>query len=103
MHIQPGTLPTLRAAFQESLEELNAHVAQLSRGGFIPEAWMGDRISEEARLFYNSTVMESQDGSLAALLAYQAELARISDSLKAMEDHYLGNEDQVATVMRPRP
>jgi hypothetical protein len=97
MHIQPHTLPALRTAYEDALGELNAHLAQLSRGGYIPKPWMGDRISEEVRVFYNATVMESQDSSLAALFAYQAELGRIRDSLKATEDHYRRTEgDNVA-------
>jgi hypothetical protein len=100
MHVQPDALPALRVAFDDALGELNTHLAQLSRGGFIPKAWMGDPISEDVRVFYNTTVMESGEGSLAALLAYQAELTRIRDSVQAMEAQYLGNEDQVAGDMR---
>jgi hypothetical protein len=59
---------------------------------------MGDRISEDARVFYNRTVMESQDGSLAALFAYQGELTRIHDTLKAMEDNYRRTEGDNAAL-----
>jgi hypothetical protein len=98
MNIQPHTLPTVRAALEGAIGELNSHLAQLSRGGYIPAAWMGDRISEDARVFYNRTVMESQDGSLAALFAYQGELTRIHDTLKAMEDNYRRTEGDNATL-----
>jgi hypothetical protein len=100
MHLQPHALPSVRAALDEALNELGVQLSQLTRAGFIPQAWMGDRISEEARVFYNSTVMESEVGSLAALLAYQTELNRVRNSVQAMETQYLGNEDQVAGDMR---
>ena len=54
-------------------------------------------------MFYNTTVMESGDGSLSALLAYQTELTRILESLKAMEDNYSRNEADVAGLVRPQP
>jgi hypothetical protein len=54
-------------------------------------------------VFYNTTVMEARDGSLSALLAYQTELTRILDSLKAMEDNYSRNEVDVAGLVRPIP
>ena len=58
---------------------------------------MGDPISEVVHVFYNTTVMEAKDGPLAALFAYQAELIRVRDSLKAMEDHYRRTEgDNIA-------
>jgi hypothetical protein len=98
LQLQPQSLPTVRTAFEEALNELGVQLAQLSRAGFIPEPWMGDRISEDVRVFYNQTVMESPDGSLAALLAYQDELTRIRDSLKAMEDHYRRTEGDNAAL-----
>ena len=100
LHLQPHALPSVRAAFDEALNDLGVQLAQLTRAGLIPEAWMGDPISEQVRAFYNTTVMESEAGSLAALLAYQTELTRVRNSLQAMEAQYLGNEDQVAADMR---
>lgn len=97
LHVQPGTLPAVRAAVDDALAELATQLALLTRGAFIPEPWMGDPISEDARVFYNTTVMEAKDGPLAALFAYQAELIRVRDSVKAMEDHYRRTEgDNIA-------
>src|SRR5947209_1726409 len=95
--VQPNTLPAVRAAVEEGLTDLQIQLMRLTNGAFIPEPWMGDPISEDVRVFYNTTVMESPDGSLAALIAYQAELIRIRDSLKATEDLYRRTEgDNVA-------
>jgi hypothetical protein len=97
LHVQPNALPAVRAAVEEGLTDLQVQLMRLTNGAFIPEPWMGDSISEDARVFYNTTVMESPSGSLAALVAYQAELTRIRDSLKATEDHYRRTEgDNVA-------
>lgn len=80
--------------------DLRLQLARLTNGAFIPEAWMGDPISEQSRVAYNTAVMESPDGPYAALWAYQTELTRIRDSLEAMEAHYLTGEDQVAGDVR---
>ncbi|MFC5232332.1 hypothetical protein [Pseudonocardia zijingensis] len=37
---------------------------------------------------YNRQVMDAADGSYAAMVAFEAELLRIRDSLQAMEEHY---------------
>lgn len=94
LHLQPHILPSVRTAFDEALNDLGIQLAQLSRAGFIPGAWMGDRVSEETRVHYNAAVMESKDGALAALFAYQAELTRIRNSIQAMEDHYRRTEGE---------
>jgi hypothetical protein len=98
LHLHPHALPSVRTAFEEALDDLGIQLAKLTRAGFIPEPWMGDRVSEDVRAFYNTTVMESQDGQLAALLAYQSELTRIRDSLQAMEDNYRRTEGDNAAL-----
>lgn len=100
LRLQPQALPSVKAAFEEALVDLGIQLARLTRSGFIPEAWMGDPISEDVRVFYNTTVIESSDSTFAALMAYQSELTRIRDSLEAMEAHYLTGEDQVAGDVR---
>jgi hypothetical protein len=103
LHVQPDALPAVRLAVEDALTELGIQLTQLTRAGFIPQPWLLDRVSEETRLFYNTTVMESENGSLSALLAYQTELTRILESLKATEDSYLRNEVDVAGLVRPQP
>jgi hypothetical protein len=101
LHVQPGALPAVRATFEDSLTELQAQLTRLNQSGFVPEPWLGDPISANIQAHYNTTVMESPDGSLAALLAYQAELTRIRDSLKAMEEQYVGGEGAIAQGFGP--
>ncbi len=78
LHVQPDALPAVRAALEDALTELGVQLTQLSRAGFIPQPWLLDPVSEETRVFYNTTVMEAGDGSLSALFAYQTELTRIA-------------------------
>jgi hypothetical protein len=103
LNVQPEALPAVRAAVEEALVDLQTQLLRLNQGGFIPQPWLLDPVSEETRLFYNTTVMESGDGSLSALLAYQTELTRIVESLKAMEDNYSRNEVDVTGLVRPQP
>jgi hypothetical protein len=98
LHLEPHALPSVRAAVEEALDDLGIQLAQLTRAGFIHGPWMGDPVSEDVRVFYNTAVMESQDGPMAALLAYQSELTRIRDSLQAMEDHYRRTEGDNAAL-----
>jgi hypothetical protein len=55
-------------------------------------------ISENVRAFYNTTVIDSADGLLAALLAHQSELTRIRDTIKTMEDGYRRTEGDHAAL-----
>jgi hypothetical protein len=103
LNVQPDALPAVRAAIDDALNELGVQLAQLATGGFIPQPWLLDPVSEETRMFYNTTVMEAENGSMSALRAYQTELIRILDSLKAMEDNYSRNEVDVAGLVRPQP
>ncbi len=103
LNVQPEALPAVRAAIEDALTELQAQLLRLNQGGFIPQPWLLDRVSEETRVFYNRTVMEAENGSMSALLAYQTELTMIVDSLKATEDNYSRNEVDVAGLVRPIP
>jgi hypothetical protein len=103
LNVQPEALPAVRAAFEEALTDLQTQLLRITNGGFIPQPWLLDPVSEETRLFYNTTVMEAGDGSLSALLSYQTELTRIVESLKAMEDNYGRTEVDVTGLVRPIP
>jgi hypothetical protein len=102
LRVDSNALPAVKAAFDEAIAEVRSHTRRLGRAALIPEPWLGDPISSSAQTHYNTVVMESSDGSYAAMTAYVNELLRIRESLQAMEDQYLGNEDQVSGVMRPR-
>jgi hypothetical protein len=103
LNVQPEALPAVRAAIEEALTDLQAQLLRITNGGFIPQPWLLDPVSEDTRLFYNTTVMEAESGSLSALRAYQTELIRILDSLTAIEDNYSRNEVDVAGLVRPLP
>jgi hypothetical protein len=94
LQLEPHTLPAVRAAFEEALTEVGVQIARLASGGFIKEPWLGDPVSASVQLHYNSVVMEAADGPYAAMVAYEAELTRIRDSLQLMEEHYRRTEGE---------
>jgi hypothetical protein len=98
--VEQHALPAVKAAFDEAIAEVRSQVRRLGRTAFIPEPWLGDPISKTTQTYYNSTVMESTEGAYSAMVAYVDELIRIRASLQAMEDHYLGTEDQIAGDVR---
>jgi hypothetical protein len=94
--IFPQSIPSVRAAIHAALIELSSQLVRLQHGGYIRESWLGDDTSIAATGYYNSRVMAADDGPYAALVAYEAELLRIHDTLTRMEADYLRNEDDVA-------
>ena len=73
-------------------EELRVHE------GYLGAPWLGDEMSMEVRDFYNRHVMDSSDGPYAALIAYEAELLRVRDTLQQMEDEYRRTEGDNAEL-----
>ena len=98
LHLEPQALPAVRAAFEEGLLEVRAQLLRLGSGGFIREPWLGDPVSATVQAHYNAVVMEAGDGPYAAMVAYEAELTRVRDSLQAMEDHYRRTEGENAAL-----
>jgi hypothetical protein len=92
-----GQIPAVRAAVEESLNELSVQLRRLRVEGVI-EPWLGDPVSEDVVQQYNARVMGAVGGSVApgsaygALVAYQAELVKIKESLELMERGYVGAE-----------
>jgi len=87
------TIPTVRAAFADALDQLDVALLRLGRAGYLPGPWLGDEISSEVAAHYTRRAMEAPDSSYQALQQYRAELARVHDILQRMEDHYLRTED----------
>jgi hypothetical protein len=98
MRIEPSTIPAIRAAFDDALAELKPHLVRLRQEAYIPEPWLGDPVSAEVAQTYNRTVMEAADGPYAAMVALEAELLRIRDTLQAMEDDYRRTEGDNAAL-----
>ena len=88
----------MRAAFEEALTSLGAQLRRLRNEGYLGEPWLGDEISREVRDFYNRHVMDATNGPYAALVAYEAELLRVRDTLKRMEDEYRRTEGDNAEL-----
>ncbi|OLT00082.1 hypothetical protein BJF90_07215 [Pseudonocardia sp. CNS-004] len=88
-------IPAVRAAVDESLNELSVQLQRLQVDGVI-EPWLGDPVSEDVVRQYNARVMGAAGGSpgsaYGALVAYQAELVKIKESLELMERGYVGAE-----------
>jgi alkylhydroperoxidase family enzyme len=98
LRIEPSAIPAVRAAFDASLAELKSQLVRLRQEGYISQPWLGDPVSAEAVTAYNGRVMDAPNGSYAAMVAYEAELLRIRDSLQAMEDHYRRTEGENAAL-----
>lgn len=77
---------------------LGEALGRLRNEGFLGAPWLGDEISLEVRDFYNRHVMSSTDGPYAALVAYEAELLRVRDTLQQMEDEYRRTEGDNAEL-----
>jgi hypothetical protein len=97
LHVQPDAIPAVRAAFEEALTELTPHIRRLQDEAMIHEPWLGDVTSANVVTHYTQRVIEADQGPLAAMLEYEAELTRILDSLKAIEDGYLRGEGEIAS------
>lgn len=85
-------------ALDDSLVELRSHLVRLSQEAYIPESWLGDSVSADAATSYNGRVMDAPDGPYAAMVALEAELLRIRDSLQLQEDHYRRTEGDNAAL-----
>ena len=97
LRLEPALIPAVRTAVDESLAELRQHLARLGREGYIPEPWLGDSISSQMVVYYNSGVMEAAGGPYAALRAYEGELVKVLETLQVLEEHYRRTEgDNVA-------
>jgi hypothetical protein len=88
-----GQIPAVRAAVEESLDELRSHLRRLQVEGVI-KPWLGDPVSENVVMQYNARVMGAGAGAAApgsafgALIAYQAELVKIKENLDLIERGY---------------
>jgi hypothetical protein len=94
LRIDPAAIPAVRAAFDDSLAELRPHLRRLSQEGYIREPWLGDSVSAAVANHYNHRVMDAADGPYAAMVALEAELLRIRESLTQLEDHYRRTEGE---------
>ncbi|MHA6627856.1 hypothetical protein ACU61A_20660 [Pseudonocardia sichuanensis] len=92
LRVEPSSIPALRVACDDSLNELSSHLVRLAQEGYIREPWLGDPVSAEVANSYNLRVMDAADGPYAAMVAFEAELVKIRDSLQLMEDHYRRTE-----------
>lgn len=98
LRIEPSAIPAVRAAFDDSLAELRPNLVRLRQEAYISEPWLGDPVSAEAASAYNVSVMDAADGPYSAMVALEAELLRIRDSLQLMEDHYRRTEGENAAL-----
>jgi hypothetical protein len=98
LRIEPRAIPAIRLAFDDALADLSEQLRRVRNEGYLGEPWLGDEISLEVRDFYNRHIMDSTDGPYAALVAYEAELLRIRDTLQQMEDEYRRTEGDNAEL-----
>ena len=96
LHVEPGMIPGLRAAFAAAVDQVDVALLSLSRSGYLPGPWLGDEASSDVAAHYTRRAMEAPDSSYQALQQYRAELACVHDTLQRMEDHYRRNEQAAA-------
>jgi hypothetical protein len=96
LRLEPHAIPAMRAALDESLTDMTAHVVRLGRDGYIAEPWLGDPVSAAVLERYHARVMDAPDGPYAALVAYEAELVKVRDTLVLLEEHYRRTEGENA-------
>jgi hypothetical protein len=98
LRLEPHAIPAVRAAIDDALYELGPQLVRLQRDGYIPEPWLGDPVSAQVANHYNERVMNAPDGPYAALVAYEAELIKVRDTLQQLEDHYRRTEGDNAAL-----
>jgi hypothetical protein len=98
LRLEPHALPAVRQAFDQAVSELAPAIHRLRTEAFIPEPWLGDKMSAAVQEHYNLRVMEASDGPYAALRAYEAELIKIRDNLQLLEDNYRRTEGDNAAL-----
>jgi hypothetical protein len=92
LQVDPQRLTAVREAYDRALNELGKQLDDLRRVGFVDRPWLGDNVSEDVRLQYNDTVMESPLGAYQAMRKYEAELTAVRDNVAEMEKTYLAVE-----------
>ena len=98
LRLEPRAIPSVRVASTTRSAHSGEHLRRLQNEGFLGEPWLGDEISRHVRDFYNHHVMGSSTGPYAALVAYEAELLRVRDTLRRMEDEYRRTEGDNAEL-----
>jgi hypothetical protein len=98
LRVEPSAIPVVRVAFDESIAELRPHLRRLGQEAYIREPWLGDPVSAEVVSSYNLRVMDASDGPYAAMVALEAELLKIRQSLQLLEDHYRRTEGDNAAL-----
>ncbi len=96
LHVEPGMLPGLRAAFAAAVDQVDVALLSLSRSGYLRGPWLGDEASSEVAAHYTRRAMEAPDSSYQSLQQYRAELSRVHDILQRMEDQYRSIERDTA-------
>ena len=100
LHVEPGMIPGLRAAFAAAVDQVDVALLSLSRSGYLPGPWLGDEASSEVAAHYTRRAMEAADSSFQSLQQYRAELSRVHDTLQRMEDQYRSTDLDAADRYR---
>ncbi|MHA6792852.1 hypothetical protein ACVGVM_04925 [Pseudonocardia bannensis] len=88
LHLELHMLPALRQAFEEAITQLSPQLLNLRNQARIPQPWLGDEVSAGSAAFYHEHIVDGPQSALNALLTYEAELVKVRDNLKQMEDDY---------------
>jgi hypothetical protein len=104
LHVKPESIPAVRAALQQSLDELTPALILLQRNGLLTQPWLNEPVSLAAMKHYNQTVMQSESGLYHGLLAYERQLKEAIVVLDAAARRYAQHEaEQTDLVLRLGP
>jgi hypothetical protein len=98
LRVDPSAIPAVRAALDETVQELNEYLHPMAVDGYLHEPWLGDPESARVAAFYNDRVMSAPDGPYHALLRYRDQLASARDQLAATEAEYRRTEGDNAAL-----
>lgn len=98
LRLEPHTIPALRAAFADAVDQLAPQLLRFAQDAYIAEPWMGDPTSLALAMEHNARAVGGVDSAYECLLAYEAELVKVRDALARMEDEYRRTEGDNAAL-----
>ena len=102
LRVEPHMIPALREPVASAAAQVSSALIGLKRQGYLIEPWLGDESSKEVADFYTSRAMNEPGSSYQSLVAYQAELRKVHDTLQRMEAEYLRTDHDESTNLQRR-
>lgn len=91
----------LRTTFSRAIARMDDAIYELRSSAWMPEAWLGDPVSEAMRLHYNAVAVDGEYPAVRAFTDYRNELQRVVDQLDATARGY--HETEAANINALHP